>query len=275
MRRTDGIRAKIFRARNRCVSDLHQNSPMLPSNYLGLRNAPWALTTDGHRLEMLPTQLMYQDYHCHVESQYPRIAPARGWVISMATSHGDITSLLHALRHGDRAAGDKLFPLVYSELHRLARSYMRRERPNHTLQPTALINEAYLRLAQASIDWQNRAHFIGVAANAMRRILVDHARAHMAGVRGGDFRQVEWDDALGFPTERSRELVALDEALQRLEKLNPRQAKTVELRYIGGLSFEEVGAVLNVSPRTAKRDWALARLWLFKRMGGTPSQDVP
>ena len=186
----------------------------------------------------------------------------------MTDSQGEVTSLLHALRQGDRGAGDKLFPLVYAELHRLARSYMRRERPNHTLQPTALINEAYMRLAQAPIDWQNRAHFIGVAANAMRRILVDHARAHMAAARGGHFQQVEWTEAFGLPAERSHELVALDEALQQLEKLNPRHAKIIELRYIGGLSFEEAAAVLGIAPRTAKRDWAVARLWLFKQIGG-------
>ena len=186
----------------------------------------------------------------------------------MATSPGEVTSLLQALRHGDRAAEEKLLPLVYSELHRLARSYMRRERPNHTLQPTALINEAYMGLANATIDWQNRAHFIGVAANAMRRILVDHARAHMAAARGGEFHQVEWTESLGLPAERSRELIALDDALQQLEKLNPRQARIIELHYIGGLSFEEVGAVMDLSTRTAKRDWALARLWLFKQING-------
>jgi len=206
--------------------------------------------------------------------RYPRTNPAALWVICLAASQGEVTSLLNALRHGDRAAEDRLFPLVYSELHRLARSYMRRERPNHTLQPTALINEAYMRLAQAPIDWQSRAHFIGVAANAMRRILVDHARAHMAAARGGDFRQVEWTETFGLPAERSRELIALDEALDQLEKLNPRHAKIIELRYIGGLSFEEVGAVLDLSPRTAKRDWALARLWLFKEIGGGPSQTL-
>ena len=193
-------------------------------------------------------------------------------MIYLATSQGEVTLLLHALRHGNRAAGDKLLPLVYSELHRLANTYMRRERLNHTLQPTALINEAYLRLANASIDWQNRAHFIGVAANVMRRILVDHARAHMAAARGGEFQQVEWDEAIGVPAERSRELVALDDALQKLEKLNPRQGKIIELRYIGGLSFEETGAVLDISPRTAKRDWTLARLWLFKEIKRGPSE---
>ena len=193
-------------------------------------------------------------------------------MIYLATSQGEVTLLLHALRHGNRAAGDKLLPLVYSELHRLANTYMRRERLNHTLQPTALINEAYLRLANASIDWQNRAHFIGVAANVMRRILVDHARAHMAAARGGEFQQVEWDETIGVPAERSRELVALDDALQKLEKLNPRQAKIIELRYIGGLSFEETGAVLDISPRTAKRDWTLARLWLFKEIKRGPSE---
>src|ERR1019366_2677035 len=119
---------------------------------------------------------------------YARSYPATVGVIYMATSPGEVTSLLHALRNGDRAAEEKLIPLVYSELHRLARSYMRRERPNHTLQPTALINEAYMGLANAPIDWQNRAHFIGVAANAMCRILVDHARAHMAAARGGELR---------------------------------------------------------------------------------------
>ena len=173
-------------------------------------------------------------------------------MICLANSQGEVTLLLHALRHGDRAAGNKLLPLVYSELHRLASSYM--------------------RLANAPIDWQNRAHFIGVAANAMRRILVDHARAHMAAARGGEFRQVEWDEAIGLPAERSRELVALDDALQQLEKLNPRQAKIIELRYIGGLSFEEAGVVLDISPRTAKRDWTLARLWLFKEIKREPSE---
>jgi RNA polymerase sigma-70 factor, ECF subfamily len=183
------------------------------------------------------------------------------------TTDGEVTALLHALRRGDEPAREKLFTLVYAELHRLARSYMRRERVNHTLQPTALINEAYMRLADASIDWESRAHFIQIAATAMRRILVDHARAHLAEVRGGNLQRVEWDEAiLGIPTGRSPELIALDDALQRLETINARQAKIVELRYIGGLSFEEIGSVLQISPRTAKRAWAVARLWLFNEI---------
>jgi RNA polymerase sigma-70 factor (ECF subfamily) len=193
----------------------------------------------------------------------------------MEAAPTEVTGLLRALRGGDREAAEKLFPLVYSELHRIANSFMRRERQDHTLQPTALINEAYLRLADASVDWQSRAHFIAVAANAMRRILVDHARRHDAIIRGGGLQRIEWDDALGMPEEKSRELLALDEALHRLEATSPRQAKVVELHYIGGLSFEEIGAVLAVSPRTAKRDWAVARLWLFKQITGTKSSSVP
>jgi len=244
--------------------------PVLP-RHIGLDEYVGPLATDRRR-EMFLARRRSQDYHCSVEAEYTRINLARVWVIYMGTSQGEVTILLNALRHGDRAAGDKLFPLVYSELHRVARSYMRRERPDHTLQPTALINEAYLRLADAPVDWQSRAHFIGVAANAMRRILVDHARAHVAAARGGDFQQVEWTESHGLPAERSSELIALDEALDQLEKLNPRQARIVELRYIGGLSFEEVGAVLDLSPRTAKRDWALARLWLFKQIN--PNSDA-
>lgn len=185
----------------------------------------------------------------------------------MTSSDEQVTMLLQALRRGDREAEGRLFPLVYAELHRLARSYMRRERPNHTLQPTALINEAYLRLAHAPIDWQSRAHFIGVAANAMRRILVDHARAHLGAVRGGNRLQVEWSEALDLPAERSEELIALDEALHLLEKLNARQARVVELHYIGGLSFEEIAAFFDVSSRTVKRDWSVARIWLFNAIG--------
>jgi RNA polymerase sigma factor (TIGR02999 family) len=187
----------------------------------------------------------------------------------MQAAPKDVTGLLKALRNGDREAAEELFPLVYAELHRVANAFMRRERQDHTLQPTALINEAYLRLADASIDWQSRTHFIAVAATAMRRILVDYHRARTAAARGGELQRIEWDDALGLPEDKSIELIALDEALHRLEAANPRQAKVVELHYIGGLSFDEIGAVLAISPRTAKRDWAIARLWLFKQLQPT------
>src|SRR5262249_25233192 len=149
---------------------------------------------------------------------------------------------------------------------RLAKSYMRRERPDHTLQPTALINEAYLRLAGDTRDWQNHAHFIAVAANMMRRVLVDHARMHKTGIRGGDFQRAEFDEGIAICRERSAELLALDDALGELERVNPRQAKVVELRYFAGLSVDEIGAIMNIAPRSIQRDWASARIWLFKRM---------
>lgn len=185
----------------------------------------------------------------------------------MCPADGDVTLLLKAMKDGDERAADQLLPLVYSELHRLAKAYMRRERKDHTLQPTALINEAYLHLAQDSVDWQSRAHFIGVAANVMRRLLVDHARARNAEMRMGGKERVELDEGVLMSEERSAELLALHEALTNLEKVNPRQAQVVELRYFGGFSVEEIGELLNVSPRSVKRDWSLARIWLFKSMG--------
>lgn len=184
----------------------------------------------------------------------------------MRADDGEVTLLLKAMKSGDHTASEKLLPLVYSELHRLAKSYMRRERPDHTLQPTALINEAYLRLAGDTTDWQNHAHFIGVAANVMRRVLVDHARMHKAGMRGGDFRRVQFEEGLAISKERSDEMLALDDALNELEKLSPRQAKVVELRYFAGLSVEEIGVIMKIAPRSIQRDWAWARAWLFKRM---------
>jgi len=184
----------------------------------------------------------------------------------MDSAGGEVTLLLRAMKSGDESAAGRLLPLVYNELHRLARHYMQRERSDHTLQPTALINEAYLRLAHDNVDWQSRQHFIGVAATVMRRVLVDHARAHNAAMRGGDLQRVELDEGLAISRERSTELLALHDALNRLEEINPRQAKVVELRYFAGLSVEEIAGVLNVSPRSVKRDWALARLWLFKEI---------
>ena len=184
----------------------------------------------------------------------------------MCAADGQITLLLRAMRSGDKSASEKLLPLVYNELHRLAESYMRRERPDHTLQPTALINEAYLRLAHDPVDWQSHEHFIGVAANVMRRVLVDHARARNAHMRGGDLQRVELEEGIAISQERSEEVLALDEALNHLEEVNPRQARVVELRYFAGLSVDEIGAILNVSPRSVKRDWALARIWLFQEI---------
>jgi RNA polymerase sigma-70 factor (ECF subfamily) len=177
---------------------------------------------------------------------------------------GQVTVLLKALNEGDASAADKLLPLVYAELHRLAAGYMRRERADHTLQPTALINQAYLRIAQQkNIEWQNHAHFIGFVANVMRRVLVDHARERYAEMRGGKQIRVELDEGHAVTAKPSAEVLKLEDALTRLEKLNPRQAKVVEMRYFGGFSVEEIAVALGISPRSVKRDWALAKLWLF------------
>jgi RNA polymerase sigma-70 factor (ECF subfamily) len=184
----------------------------------------------------------------------------------MCAADGDVTILLRAMKDGDESAGERLLPLVYGELHKLAKSYMRRERPDHTLQPTALINEAYLRLAGDALDFQSRQHFIGVAATIMRRVLVDHARAHNAGIRGGSLQRVELEENVAISQESSDEILALHDTLSNLEKVNARQAKIVELRYFAGLSVEEISVLLNLSPRSVKRDWALARLWLFKEI---------
>jgi RNA polymerase sigma-70 factor, ECF subfamily len=184
----------------------------------------------------------------------------------MCAEDGEVTRLLKAMKSGDQTASEKLLPLVYEELHRLAKAYMRRERRDHTLQPTALINEAYLRLAGDATDWQNHAHFIAVAANVMRRVLVDHARMHKAGIRGGDFQRVEFEEGIAISRERSGEVVALDDALHELERVSPRQARIVELRYFAGLSVDEIGAILKIAPRSIQREWASARIWLFKRM---------
>ncbi len=184
----------------------------------------------------------------------------------MCADKGEVTLLLNAMQSGDPTATGKLLPLVYTELHRLAANYMRRERAGHTLQPTALINETYLRLTGDTINWQNRAHFMGVAANIMRRVLVDHARAHKAGMRGGNLQRVELEEGLAITKERSSEMLALDDALQELEKVNPRQAKVVEMRYFAGLSVEEVAATLQIGTRSVEREWALARVWLFERI---------
>jgi RNA polymerase sigma-70 factor, ECF subfamily len=184
----------------------------------------------------------------------------------MGADDRQVTVLLKAMREGDESAASQLLPLVYNELHRLAKSYMQRERRDHTLQPTALINEAYLRLARDSVDWQNRQHFIGVAANVMRRLLVDHARAHRAVMRAGGMQRVELEEGFILSDERSKEVLNLHDALAILESSDPVQAKVVELRYFGGFSVEEIGDILEMSPRTVKRHWALARIRLLKEM---------
>jgi RNA polymerase sigma-70 factor, ECF subfamily len=188
----------------------------------------------------------------------------------MTSNGGDVTQLLQAMTSGDPTAADRLLPLVYAELHRLASSYMRRERQDHTLQPTALINEAYLRLSGGHVNWQNREHFIGVAANVMRRVLVDYARAHKAKMRGGELTRVELEEGLAISKEQTEEMLMLDEALNRLTEVNPRQARVVELRYFGGLSVEQTAVLLAIAPRSVKRDWALARIWLFNALRGSP-----
>jgi RNA polymerase sigma factor (TIGR02999 family) len=188
----------------------------------------------------------------------------------MANEEGQVTVLLKAMSSGDATAEQSLFPLVYRELHRLAQSYMRRERPDHTLQATALINEAYLKLAGGEVDWKNRQHFIGVAAQVMRHVLVDHARAHNADMRGGALRRVDLDEGLMVSSARVDEVLLLDEALERLASRNARQARVVELHYFGGLSMGQIAALLRISERSVKRDWSLARIWLFENL--RPSQ---
>jgi RNA polymerase sigma factor (TIGR02999 family) len=174
------------------------------------------------------------------------------------------------MRNGDKAAEQQLFPLIYRTLHRLAVNFMRRERGEHTLEPTALIHETYLRLAGSGPDaWENRTHFFAVAAQIMRRVLVDHARARLAGKRGSGRRRVELDERFLFVEDDPGELLALDEALGRLAQLDERQARLVELRFFAGLTVEETAAILGVSPRTVKRDWAVARAWLHGEVSRT------
>ena len=181
------------------------------------------------------------------------------------SAQAGITQLLAEASRGDQAALDAIFPLVYNELRRLADSYLRKERPDHTLQATALVHEAYLRLVdQTSINWQNRAHFFSVAAQVMRHILVDHARSHQRAKRGGSARKLSLDEAVSFFEEKDIDLVALDEALTNLEKLDPQQSRIVELRFFGGLTIDELAEVLKISPATVSRECALAKMWLHR-----------
>ncbi len=180
-------------------------------------------------------------------------------------SKPNVTELLQEWQQGDREALDRLTPLVYDELRRIAHAYVQRERSGHTLETTALVNEAYLRLAGGqNVNWQNRAHFFAVAAQVMRRILIDHARKRHYMKRGGEAQQVSLDEASVMTEVRATELVALDDALEELAQLDPRKSRVVELRYFGGLSLEETADVLEISMMTVRRDWRAAKAWLYK-----------
>ena len=193
----------------------------------------------------------------------------------MAPLPKEVTGLLLAWSDGDQAALEKLMPLVYAELHRLAKRYMRREYAGHSLQTSALVNEAYLRLIDAhGVRWENRAHFFAVSAQIMRRILVDFARAKRKLKRGGGAQQVTLDEGLVLSPERGADLLALNEALEKLAVLNERQSRVVELRYFGGLNEDEVAEALKVSPRTVRSDWSLARAWLYRELSRGGSDEA-
>lgn len=187
----------------------------------------------------------------------------------MSQSPQEVTQLLIAWANGDELAAERLMPLVDRELRRLAHQYMRRERAGHTLQTSALVNEAYIRLIDAkAVQWQDRAHFFGLAAHLMRRVLVDYARHQGSAKRGGGVRPLPLDEALHLSDERAADVIALDEALKALAGVDPRKSRLVELRFFSGLTIEEAAAVLKVSPGTAMRDWTLAKAWLRREMAG-------
>jgi RNA polymerase sigma factor (TIGR02999 family) len=182
------------------------------------------------------------------------------------SERNEVTRLLRNLNAGDPQAAEALVPVVYSELRKLAAHYLKAERPGHTLQATALVHEAFLKLVGQETEWQNRNHFFAIAANVMRRILVDYARGHRAEKRGGSADKVSLDDAFVFARERPAEFIALDEALEELARVDGRRAKVVEMRFFGGLSNEEIAVILGVHTNTVLRDWNLARAWLKARL---------
>jgi len=186
----------------------------------------------------------------------------------MSQAPEDITSILIRWGEGDREALDRLIPMVYDELHRIAERYFRRERSDNTLQPTALVNEVYLRMVnQSGVSWQNRAHFFGIAANTMRRILVERARARNASKRGSGDYKLDLTDVSDIPAEGSHlDLLALDRALEQLASFDQQQSRIVEAKFFGGLSIEETAEVIGVSPATVKREWVLAKAWLFREL---------
>ena len=185
----------------------------------------------------------------------------------------NVTQLLLDWRQGHVEALNELMPLVYSELRRLAAGYLKDERPGHTLQPTALVNEAYLCLVgQKSVQWQNRAHFFAIAAQTMRHILVDHARRRRAAKRGGGERNLALDEAIGLPDKKPVDLIELDRALTDLAAIDPERSRLVELRFFGGLTIDEAAEVLDVSPATVKRMWSMAKAWLYREIRGSSSR---
>jgi RNA polymerase sigma factor (TIGR02999 family) len=185
-----------------------------------------------------------------------------------ATPSEGVTRLLVEWTDGNQGALEALLPLVYDELRRLARGYLQRERPGHTLQSTALVHEAYMRLVDQDVSWQNRAHFFGIAAQMMRRILVDHARTRNAAKRGDGACMVTLDEGLVATEQRDVNVIALDTALDKLAKLDSQQGRIVELKFFAGLSIEEIAEVLKISPATVKRDWVMAKAWLYREMQG-------
>jgi RNA polymerase sigma-70 factor, ECF subfamily len=205
----------------------------------------------------------------------PAPAPSPASEPAPNSPSGDATAILGSVAAGDRDAAARLMPLVYDELRALAASYLKHERKNHTLQPTAIVNEAYLRLIdQTHADYKSRTHFFAIGAQMVRRVLVDHARKHLAAKRGGGGRRVTLSDAMdtGLP-EQDVDLVALDDALRKLAELDERQCKVVELRFFGGLSVEETAAMLKVSTRTIEQDWRMAKAWLRSQL--TRPDDAP
>jgi len=187
----------------------------------------------------------------------------------------EVTQLLQSWSEGNQEALDTLVPLVHAELHRLARHYMTNERPGHTLQTTELVNEAYVRLIDwKNVRWQNRAHFFGVAAQIMRRILVDFARSRASAKKGGGTQYVSLSEAMTISPERGEDLIALDDALESLSKFDSRKSRIVELRFFGGLSVEETAEVLKISARTVMREWGLAQAWLYRELSGVQHDDA-
>lgn len=191
----------------------------------------------------------------------------RGFSWMTQASRHEVTQLLIEWSNGDKAALDKLIPLIHEELRRLAHHYMSRERPGHTLQTTALVDEAYVRLVnRKDVHWQNRAHFFAISAQLMRSILVDHARSHAYTKRGGGARKISLDETMIVSQQRAAEVIALDDVLKELASFDPQQSRIVELRFFGGLTIEETAEVLNLSPATIKREWSTAKAWLYREL---------